>query len=629
MSKFRPLITRILIMTASGFLLVYVAGTYTPASRPAPSQPAVAAQDIGESGDMREQLPHEAGQNLYGRTGKSSWPVKIMDALNRLTETASSVLSGRNRDGGDGLEPSVLRYNLMTLYPEEPELSVDHGTASEQDRVMRLLAHNLKPFYEFFNLSPGTRAYDSYGGRMYEYLNRKEAEWTSELYRWIQAAPEQAAAMKGLPATAVTGKFDPTNEKHDPANPATWTIPAWKNVELHFYDGDGRETETYSNAKEILSMASVHTWYTGWQDVDYFRDYIDELWRHSHSYGVSVGAVYYCGGCVDPNEEALETAPVSLAGDSASFFSEGREDADNASPEAPKAASPSELSGPADESAAGSVPGMGEGKPEDIETAGGVTESDTGEPIPLPEIELNSEGKFCPGHVDLSVTARITGLSGGNNLYQADRKGGVKTEYWEGWSDYNRAYVERLSSRDWALDYNLSAMEPAFGKPLTFTEISEYLNLLPADISRERKAVITFALHSVGKVPYYYGGKARTAGYEGNQFATITKPDRKGRILSGLDCSGWVNWVYWSSLGTAPSALGTSGLIHTGRAVSRSELKPGDIVIRLGADSHVVMFLAWAPGDQMICIHETGGSISNVTVSVADARYPYYRALLD
>ena len=138
------------------------------------------------------------------------------------------------------------------------------------------------------------------------------------------------------------------------------------------------------------------------------------------------------------------------------------------------------------------------------------------------------------------------------------------------------------NSQDWALYIICPSIELALGKPLTFTEISEYLKLLPDDISRERKVVITYALQSVGKIPYYYGGKAKAPGYEGNNFAVITPPDRKGRIISGLDCSGWVNWVYWSSLGKILTNLGTSGLIYAGRAVSRSDLKPGDIIIKTG-----------------------------------------------
>lgn len=54
--------------------------------------------------------------------------------------------------------------------------------------------------------------------------------------------------------------------------------------------------------------------------------------------------------------------------------------------------------------------------------------------------------------------------------------------------------------------YGLVSSEFALGNPLTPAEIASYLDLLPEDLSPERRAVITCALNSVGKIPYYYGG---------------------------------------------------------------------------------------------------------------------------
>ena len=65
-----------------------------------------------------------------------------------------------------------------------------------------------------------------------------------------------------------------------------------------------------------------------------------------------------------------------------------------------------------------------------------------------------------------------------------------------------------------------------------------------------------------------------------------------------------------------------------GRKISRSELRSGDIIIRTGADAHVVMFLAWADSGNMIVIHETGGVTNNVIVSEMAADWPYYRTLI-
>ena len=138
-----------------------------------------------------------------------------------------------------------------------------------------------------------------------------------------------------------------------------------------------------------------------------------------------------------------------------------------------------------------------------------------------------------------------------------------------------------------------------------------------------------FALHSVGKVPYYWGGKPAGAGYANNHFNVLTSPDTRGRILTGLDCSGWVSWVYWSATGSPPAGQSTGSLIGCGRRISRSALQPGDIIIRTGEDAHVVMFLCWAGNGNLIGIHETGGAVNNVVVREMTASWPYYRALLD
>ena len=103
----------------------------------------------------------------------------------------------------------------------------------------------------------------------------------------------------------------------------------------------------------------------------------------------------------------------------------------------------------------------------------------------------------------------------------------------------------------------------------------------------------------------------------------------QGRILRGLDCSGWINWVYWSATGKSLAGESTGSLIGCGKRINRSALRPGDIIIRTGADSHVVMFLGWIGNGNFIGIHETGGVRNNVVVGEMTASWPYYRALLD
>lgn len=239
----------------------------------------------------------------------------------------------------------------------------------------------------------------------------------------------------------------------------------------------------------------------------------------------------------------------------------------------------------------------------------------------------------CPGHVDLIVNAKVTGLKEENGLFKQDSIGndsaGIEENGWPGWNNNTKASARLLSSQDWFEKYGLSLSVISMRNPLTDAEIESYMNQLPADLSRTRKDLIHFALSSVGKVPYYWGGKPSAPNYAGNSFGTLAAPDDKGRVLRGLDCSGWINWVYWSVTGERLPYESTSGLAISGSRTTRSELKPGDIIVRTGTDAHVIMFLGWTVDGKIRCIHESSAGVNNVTVAIRDANWPYYRKLVD
>ena len=258
------------------------------------------------------------------------------------------------------------------------------------------------------------------------------------------------------------------------------------------------------------------------------------------------------------------------------------------------------------------------------------------------ETDVKSKN-YCPGHVDLYVKVTIYGFEDAKGLRTValsaddqDENEATKSldaalarNGWNGWTEEQMGYVQKLISQDWFKTYGLSISTINPKQPLTEEEISKYLSSLPDDISEARKAVIKFALSSVGKIPYYWGGKASAASYEKNGFGRVIEADYKGRVLRGLDCSGWVQWVYWSAIGNRLNgASSTATLIGEGQKIKRSELQPGDIIVRVGADSHVVMFLQWAGNGNMIVIHENSGA-NNVSVSEVTANYPYYRKLID
>lgn len=245
---------------------------------------------------------------------------------------------------------------------------------------------------------------------------------------------------------------------------------------------------------------------------------------------------------------------------------------------------------------------------------------------------------YCPGHVDLYVSVTIRGFSDKNGLRSIDISADDAMEKsdrenaspaWQGWSEEEIGAAEKMIAEDWYQSYGLSISTLDPKAPLTGEEISSYLSKLPDTVSDRRKALIRTALDSVGKIPYYWGGKASCQGFEGNHFGAPVGADYRGRILRGLDCSGWVQWVYWTALGMDLNRVSsTSELVGMGTKINRSDLMPGDIIIRTGADSHVVMFLEWSKNGNMIAIHENSTG-NNVSVGEVSANYPYYRRLVD
>lgn len=250
--------------------------------------------------------------------------------------------------------------------------------------------------------------------------------------------------------------------------------------------------------------------------------------------------------------------------------------------------------------------------------------------------ECAGSKSYCPGHIDLNVSVSVCGAGERKGLRALalssaeDWNTPEEGAPWKGWTEENLAAAERLLSADWYRSYGLSisSLDPHY--PLGAEEISAYLSGLPQDISAERRALCRYALDSVGRVPYYWGGKAEHADYAGNNFGSIvSESDERGRILRGLDCSGWVQWIYWSALGMDLGGVGGTGeLVELGKQIRRSELRPGDLVIRTGTDSHVVLFLQWTQDGRMLAVHENADR-NNVSVDTVTANYPYYRSLLD
>ena len=610
---------------------------------------------------------------------------------------------------------------------------------------------------------------DSYAGEVFQELMVLDLDWLSDLYELSDVSPSTMASRLGKGTKAVMGGYNPRDKAHRANNPSSWVIHDWKKIHVNFINGDGKAIDGFSNVKDILSMASVYTYFSDMMDVDTFSEYSRQLWKNSHSYSLSMGDLYYCSGCLNKTEEELvrEAEEEEFAAEAMSFGMNGqagRTSGQNSLPSgeiweggvsgvqgsaargltessaagttaaqadssmtqaesvpaettaaqassieqtesvpeetavqassieqtesvsAESSVSGSFVSGnsafgnlsggmPTDSSVSGnSASGniFGNASPSDLQNPTGTNAEAANTAAESANQKTGKKTQYdCPGHVDLYIRVKVLGLEDKKGLFSiskaaekkaeekkaanrkaeeteskaaektaknkekdntekkaADNKTGDKA--WDGWNTQNIASVKKISGQDWFEDFGLSISSISLSEPLTNQEIDEYMNRLPADTSVTRRNIIHFALSSVGRVPYYWGGKPATSGYEGNHFGALIPADPKGRLLRGLDCSGWINWVYWSATGKRLAGESTSSLCLCGKQVSLSELKPGDIIVRTGANAHVVMFLGWTADGQMNVIHETSGSINNVMVATIGAPpWPYYRKLVE
>ena len=524
------------------------------------------------------------------------------------------------------------------LFP--PGAACRDATPSNAD-MMDSQVLNLAYLYE--DGADSTDPADSYAGRLYDLLALKDASWISGLYDLYNYTPQQLAALLGLPETAVTS--------------TSGIIPEFRNISVHFVNSEQQETGSTSNAREIISIINTLHYFGILKDMKTMEDCADKLWNASHKYSVRIGGIYYCdGSCLDEtadgrkdaDESGAEAAGAVIAGSEAA----GAETvgaviagAETTGAEAVEAVAGAETAGAetVGTAAAGTEAvesGAAVGEPVGSMAASAAAEAETAAVASFSDASSIVSGasdagpadssRTCPGHVDCTVLAVVKGTAEADSLFQAaDTLEAVKSSGWTGWNADTRNMAGALLAQDWSQEYGLYTVDYPVKGLLNSQEIELYMSLVPEDASRQRKDFVRYALTSVGKIPYYWGGKPSAPGYTGNSFGSLTVPDEDGRLLKGLDCSGWINWVYWSVTGKGLGAQSTGTLLGCGSPVARDELLPGDICIRFNPMAHVVIFLGWTAEGNMLCIQETTGNSNNVEVGTVTSDWESYRRILE
>ena len=152
-------------------------------------------------------------------------------------------------------------------------------------------------------------------------------------------------------------------------------------------------------------------------------------------------------------------------------------------------------------------------------------------------------------------------------------------------------------------------------------DATELLRRLPKDLSPERRAVVETACKLVGKVNYFWGGKSRVIGWD-SRWGTIQKVGATGNSTSGtyrpfgLDCSGFVDWVFYNISGGS-YVLGHGGGAHAQHIyctpIAWAEAQPGDLVF-YPDDTHVGIVGGWDESGNIQIVH-CASNYNNVVIT--------------
>ena len=144
---------------------------------------------------------------------------------------------------------------------------------------------------------------------------------------------------------------------------------------------------------------------------------------------------------------------------------------------------------------------------------------------------------------------------------------------------------------------------------------------LPEGLSPEREAVVRTACSLVGKVNYFWGGKSLVIGWD-VRWGELRQVTAAGSSTTGtyrpygLDCSGFVDWVFYNQSG------GSYVIGHGGGAtmqhsycndISWADAQPGDLVF-YPDNSHVGIVGGRNTSGELLIIHCASG-YNNVVIT--------------
>ena len=194
--------------------------------------------------------------------------------------------------------------------------------------------------------------------------------------------------------------------------------------------------------------------------------------------------------------------------------------------------------------------------------------------------------------------------------------------------DDMRVFYSFTSWQNEALDELLtnSDLLAALAGDLTISsqDARELLANLPEDLSPERRAVVETACQLVGKVNYFWGGKSLVLGWD-DRWGTLRQVTAAGSPTTGtyrpygMDCSGYVDWVFYNATG-GEYIIGHGGGAHAQHtycsSTSWEEAMPGDLVF-YPDDVHVGIVGGRDENGNLLIIHCASGYNNVVITNIA------------
>lgn len=156
---------------------------------------------------------------------------------------------------------------------------------------------------------------------------------------------------------------------------------------------------------------------------------------------------------------------------------------------------------------------------------------------------------------------------------------------------------------------------------LSVEQVREILGNLPDDLSEERRQVILTAYQLLGKVNYFWGGKSLVLGWDSRwgtpkEVWAAGSPSTGTMRPYGLDCSGFVDWVFYNISG-GTYVIGHGGGAHMQHTyctpITWDEAIPGDLVF-YPEDTHVGIVCGFDSSGNVQIIHCASGA-NNVVVT--------------